>query len=144
METNQSVDPEKLDAAETRSASSMANPGVIDLFGLDRAKNEVLLVMNESRRWDGGDGQLHELQEKFNAYASFILDGEMSSSHPELAGKAVRIELRCPETPEGKVFELLHAIHDQLELQDVCVEVVVAEASCGEGCQCHAGGELRI
>ena len=33
--------------------------------------------MNESRPWKGGNEQLHELQEKFNTYASFILDGEM-------------------------------------------------------------------
>mgnify|MGYP003694134651 CR=1 FL=1 len=39
--------------------------------------------------------QLHEMQEKFNAYASFILDGEMTEAHPELAGRTARIQLRC-------------------------------------------------
>ncbi len=43
--------------------------------------------MFESRPWDDSDLQLFQLQEKFNAYVSFLLDGEMAEAHPELAGK---------------------------------------------------------
>ena len=70
------------------SQSGVAQAGVIDLFGFDQKKNEVLLVMNEPRPWDGSDIRLHELQEKFNAYVSFLLDGEMIDAHPELARQA--------------------------------------------------------
>jgi hypothetical protein len=94
---------------------------------LDSSRDEVVLVMNETRPWNGGDSQLHELQEKFNAYASFILDGEMTTAHPELAGKPARIELRCVELPTERALALLESIHDQLELQDVKVEVAVRE-----------------
>ena len=119
--------------------AGLVNPAVIDLLGFDSAHDEVLLVMNESRPWDGGDEQLHQLQEKFNAYASFILDGEMTSAHPELAGKKTRIELRCDQMPTEPTLALLQAIHDQLELQEIKVEVVVrAQASCGESCGCHS------
>jgi len=119
--------------------AGLVNPAVIDLLGFDSAHDEVLLVMNESRPWDGGDEQLHQLQEKFNAYASFILDGEMTSAHPELAGKKTRIELRCDQMPTESALALLQAIHDQLELQEIKVEVVVrAQASCGESCGCHS------
>ena len=104
----------------------MANPGALDIFAVDHARDEIVLVMNETRPWDGGDSQLHELQEKFNAYASFLLDGEMTAAHPELAGKKARIELRCLEWPRERALVLLQTIHDQLELQDVTVEVIVA------------------
>jgi len=67
------------------TATGVANPAVIDLFGFDQKTGEVLLAMNESRPWDGSDERLHELQEKFNAYVSFLLDGEMIAAHPELA-----------------------------------------------------------
>jgi len=107
--------------------SGVANPAVIDLFGFDQKTGEVLLVMNEPRPWDGGDEQLHELQEKFNAYASFILDGEMTEAHPELAGRTARIELRCQHMPNESALALLQTIHDQLELQAIKVEVVVKE-----------------
>ena len=118
--------------------SGVAQAGVIDLFAFDQKKNEVLLVMNEPRPWDGSEIRLHELQEKFNAYVSFLLDGEMIDAHPELEGKPARIELRCAEMPDEKAIALLGAIHDQLALQEIRMEVIVANAGdCGSGCTCH-------
>ena len=104
----------------------IANPAVIDVCGVDQNSGDVLLVMNELRPWRGGDEQLHQLQEKFNTYASFILDGEMTEAHPELKGRSARIELRCRHLPSDEALALLQAIHDQLELQAIKVEVVVA------------------
>ena len=121
----------------TQTRIGIANPEVIDLFGVDQKTSEVLLVMNEPRSWDGSHGQLHEMQEKFNAYASFILDGEMTEAHPELAGRTARIQLRCEYIPGKEALALLHAIHDQLELQAIKVEVVVVDPSCGDQCSCH-------
>ena len=122
-----------------RSLSGVQHTGVIDLFAFDGKTGEILLVMNEPRPWDGSDLRLHELQEKFNAYVSFLLDGEMIESHPELAGKPARIELRCAQMPDEKAIALLGAIHDQLALQEIRVEVIVAESgACGSGCSCHA------
>jgi Family of unknown function (DUF6572) len=98
--------------------------GVIDVIAQD-AKNEVVLVMNEPNEWDDSDEQLLALQERFNAYVSFLLDGEMAEAHPELAGKPTRIELRCVHMPEARVLELLGLIHDQLAFQEIRMEVVV-------------------
>jgi hypothetical protein len=120
----------------TQTRTGITNPGVIDLFGVDQKTSEVLLVMNEPRPWDGGHEQLHEMQEKFNAYASFILDGEMTEAHPELAGRTARIELRCEYPPGKEALALLQAIHDQLELQEIKMEVVVANG-CRDQCSCH-------
>jgi hypothetical protein len=117
----------------TQTRTGIANPAVIDLFGVDQKTSEVLLVMNESRPWDGSHEQLHEMQEKFNAYASFILDGEMTEAHPELADRTARIQLRCHHKPGEEALALLQAIHDQLELQAIKVEVVVTKSACG----CH-------
>jgi len=117
----------------------LANPAVIDLFAHDQKSDEVLLVMKEERPWDGAELRLHELQEKFNAYVSFLLDGEMVAAHPELAGKKARIELHCAAMPDEQALELLGLIHEQLQLQEIAMEVVVAEAG-GRGgeCTCHA------
>jgi hypothetical protein len=111
----------------TEPQPGIANPAVIDLLAVDQKTGEVLLVMKESRPWADGHEQLHQLQEKFNTYASFILDGEMTEAHPELKGQPARIELRCQHLPSDEAIALLHAIHDQLELQGIKVEVVVAE-----------------
>ncbi len=120
------------------NSTGVANPAVIDLFAHDPKTDEVLLIMKEDRPWDGSDLRLHEVQEKFNAYVSFLLDGEMIAAHPELAGKSARIELHCVDVPDERATELLGLIHDQLVLQEIKMEVVVAPAgSCGNGCACH-------
>ena len=118
------------------STAGVANPAVIDLFALDQKTGEVLLAMHEARPWDGSDERLHELQEKFNAYVSFLLDGEMVAAHPQLSGKPARIELRCDEMPDERALGLLNLIHDQLALQEIKMEVIVARQGCGEGCSC--------
>jgi len=123
---------------DQKAPTGIANAAVIDLFAIDEKTGEVLLVMNEERPWDSSDLRLHELQEKFNAYVSFLLDGEMLAEHPDLAGKRARIELRSKSMPDERAIELLGLIHDQLALQEIGMEVVVAEAGeCGAGCGCH-------
>jgi len=99
--------------------------GVIDVIAEDAKTGEVVLVMNEPNEWSGSDEQLLALQERFNAYVSFLLDGEMAEAHPELAGKPARIELRCAHTPDARALELLALIHDQLGFQEIKLEVVV-------------------
>jgi len=128
-----------MDAAEeTRVDGGIEQAAVIDLFAFDQKSGEVLLVMNEPRPWEGSDLRLHELQEKFNAYVSFLLDGEMSEAHPELAGKPARIELRCAQIPDDKAIALLGAIHDQLALQEIRLEVIVADGGdCASSCACE-------
>ena len=116
-------------ATRKEQRADAANPAIIDLFALDPKTDAVVLVMKESRAWDGSDERLHELQEKFNAYVSFLLDGEMAAAHPELAGKAARIELRCDYMPDDRALELLSLIHDQLALQEVKMEVVVKDGA---------------
>src|SRR5438128_10894930 len=98
---------------------------VIDLIGHDSKTDEIVLVMSEPGEWDGSDERLHELQERFNAYVSFLLDGELAELHPELAKKHARIEVRCDHIPDARALELLGMIHDQLAFQEIKMDVVV-------------------
>lgn len=136
---------ESLAVMESSNSSPAGDPpsggveqaGVIDLFALDPKTDQVVLAMHEPRPWDDSDERLHELQEKFNAYVSFLLDGEMIAAHPELAGKSARIELRCEYMPDDRALALLNLIHDQIALQEIKMEVIVADRGCGTGCSCH-------
>src|SRR6266480_1916312 len=105
--------------------------GVIDVIAHEAKTGEVVLVMNEADEWNGSDEQLLALQERFNAYVSFLLDGEMAESHPELAGKPARIEVRCAHMPDARTLELLGLIHDHLAFQDIKLEVVVRNEAAG-------------
>ena len=103
--------------------------GVIDVIAHDLKTGEAVLVMNEPNEWDSSDEQLLSLQERFNAYVSFLLDGEMESGHPELAGKPARIEVRCTHVPDSRALALLGHIHDQLAFQEIRLEVVVRDTA---------------
>jgi hypothetical protein len=93
--------------------------GMIDVIAQDSKTGEVVLVMDEPEPWDDSDERLLALQERFNAYVSFLLDGEMAEAHPELAGRPARIELRCAHIPDTRALELLGMIHDQLAFQEI-------------------------
>src|SRR6476659_5259278 len=95
---------------ETRP-NGVERADVIDFFAHDTKTDQVLLVMFESRSWDDSELQLFQVQEKFNAYVSFLLDGELAEAHPELADKNARIELRCADMPKGRALDLLNSIH---------------------------------
>ena len=97
------------------------------MIARDAKTGEVVLVMNEPNEWDSSDEQLLSLQERFNSYVSFLLDGEMAEAHPDLAGKPARIELRCVHMPDTRALELLGLIHDQLAFQEIKMEVVVKD-----------------
>ena len=99
--------------------------GIVDVIAEDKRSGEVVLVMNEANEWDSSDDELLALQERFNAYVSFLLDGELAEVHPELVGKPARIELRCGQMPEARALEFLGLIHDQLAFQEIRLEVIV-------------------
>jgi hypothetical protein len=110
---------------EPKSSNIKNRVGVIDIVAHDPKTDEAVLVMEEPAEWNGSHQQLHDLQERFNVYAAFLLDGEFAEAHPELAGKKARIEVRCAHMPDERAIELLGMVHDQLEFQGVRVEVVV-------------------
>src|SRR5436305_12427404 len=107
------------------NANAKGRTALIDVIAQDPKTDEVVLVMNQPDEWAGSDEQLLSLQERFNAYVSFLLDGEMAEAHPELAGKPARIELRCAHIPDIRELEFLGLIHDQLAFQEIKLEVVV-------------------
>jgi hypothetical protein len=120
------------------TASGSEHPGnenrvsLIDMIAHDPKTDEAVLIMNEPAAWDGSDGRLLELQERFNAYVSFLLDGEFAEWDPKLAQKRARIEVRCAHVPDARAIDLLGNIHDQLAHQEIKLEVVVKSVSISE------------
>ena len=99
--------------------------GVIDMIAHDPKRDEAVLVMNERKPWNDSEERLHQVQERFNAYVSFLLDGEFAEWDPKLAQKRVRIEVRCAHMPDSRGLDLLGQIHDQLAHQEIDVRVIV-------------------
>jgi hypothetical protein len=126
----------------------LSHPGVLDAFAHDKRRDLLVLAMYESRPWNGDERQLHQLQEKLNAYASFILDGEMADSFPQFAGKPVEIQLRTRHQPDPLALGLLQQAREQLSLQKIFLETIQIEPEfeiqheppSGGGCGCGNGG----
>lgn len=121
--------------------SGIERTGMLDAFAHDTRDDVLVLAMFETRPWEQGEPQLFQLQEKLNAYVSFILDGEMRDSFPHLLDKPVRIELRTAEEPSARALEFLGRARDQLALQQIGLEVVVIGKQSGGCCGGHGGTE---
>jgi Family of unknown function (DUF6572) len=93
---------------------SVDDPNVIDFVARDPS-GMVSLIMVEGRDWDESDRRLFELQEKINAYVSFVMDGQLVEQYPELAGKPVQLELRCARALNVKTAEFLEMVGEKLE-----------------------------
>ena len=118
--------------------SGIERTGMLDAFAHDTREDVLVLAMFETRPWDLGERQLFQLQEKLNAYVSFILDGEMKENFPHLLGKSVRIELRTSHEPSERALGFLGRARDQLALQQISLEVVVIGEVSGD--QASQGG----
>lgn len=121
--------------------SGIERTGMLDAFAHDTRDDVLVLAMFETRAWDLGDRQLWQLQEKLNAYVSFILDGELKDNFPHLAGKPVRIELRTVHEPSERAMGFLGRARDQLALQEIGLEVVlIGDVAPLEGGCCGGAG----
>jgi len=128
--------------------AGLERTGMGDAFAHDAREDVLVLAMFETRPWEFGERQLFQLQEKLNAYVSFILDGEMKENFPHLVEKPVRIELRTTAEPPKRAMEFLERAREQLALQRIGLEVVliseIATGCCGgsanDGGGCCGGG----
>jgi len=111
--------------------SGIERTAMLDAFAHDTREDILVLAMFETRAWEHGELQLFQLQEKLNAYVSFVLDGEMKENFPHLLGKPVRIELRTVHEPPQRALEFLDRAREQLALQEISLEVVLIG---GESC----------
>jgi hypothetical protein len=126
---------------ENITPKGVAHPGVLDAFAYDVRRETLVLAMYETRPWTGGEPQLLQLQEKLNAYASFILDGEMTGSFPQYADKPVEIQLRTKHEPADLSLRMLHAAREQLALQQIGLEVILVDSpEPSHACGCGQGG----
>lgn len=121
--------------------NGLENPGVLDAFAHDTRADKLVLAMYELRPWSGEEFQLFQLQEKLNAYLSFILDGELEDAFPDLTAKPVEIQLRTVHELDARALDFIGRVREQLALQQITFEVVridEAEGDCGTaGCNCH-------
>jgi hypothetical protein len=112
--------------------NGLENPGVLDALAHDARTDKLVLAIYETRPWLSKETQLFQLQEKLNAYLSFVLDGELNDSYPEFARKAVEIQLRTVHELDEKALAFVRLVREQIALQGIALEIVQIEATKGE------------
>ena len=85
--------------------------------------------MNEPNEWDGSDEQLLSLQERFNAYVSFLLDGERRKRIRNLPVNQRESNCVARTCPTRERSNCSAHIHDQLAFQEIKLEVVIDESN---------------
>lgn len=133
--------------ATPRRPMGLEHPAVLDAFAHDKRRDTLVLAMYETRPWTGDEAHILQLQEKLNAYASFILDGEMAESFPQFIGKPVEIQLRTRHQPDPLTLGFLNQAKDQLSLQQITIETIRIDsteefepAPASHSCGCGHGG----
>ena len=114
-----------------REQRGIQNPNVIDLISLDAEANQVVLLMLEKRPWGTVSDQLEQLDEKYNSYVSYVLDGHLVNQYPQYADKAVRIQLDCATPPGAQEQIRIDAMRNfaKSERLGFAVNVIVAGES---------------
>ena len=111
------------------------NPRVIDLIGLDAENDQVYLLMLELRpfRTEPGPVQLQQIENKFNSYLGYVLDGHLVAQYPQYEGKRVRIQLDCASIPGDDEIPFFTGMYDFAAGEDIefVVNVIASESQQG-------------
>jgi hypothetical protein len=95
---------------------------VIDQIGLT-PDGHAGLMMFEHRDWIDPSRQVSDLQRKVQAYFSFVVDGDMAASQPDLVGKPVWFRLVCEVPPPAIVRPVLLQMRDLLASHEIDFQV---------------------
>jgi hypothetical protein len=93
----------------------LATTGSVDEIRKDKGEREFRLILDVER----GEWLLPRaiwlLQEKLNAYASFVLDGKMRELYPYAQPRDVRIVVRSRGQPPHDALKLVGMVREALE-----------------------------
>lgn len=78
----------------------------VDLLGLNKGTGKIELGIIDDLDWDEPKVHLQLLQDKINAYLSFIESGEIYESYPEAKNRSFKILIATKYQPDkiGKDF----------------------------------------
>jgi hypothetical protein len=103
----------------------MANPRIVDLINANKENNEVILIMMEDRKWGSVPNQLKQVEDKFNTYLGFVLDGFLVQHYPQYDGYRACFKIQCIEAIRDEDEEFFNAVKKYAESQNIRFEIEV-------------------
>ena len=110
-------------------ARGVENPGVVDLIHHDRDTGEVVLTLLERRPWGSSPEQIRQLEDKINAYLSYVCLGHLVRDYEQYAELKVRIQLDCAEAPRPEERRFLEAARQYIAGEGIRFVVSVVPAA---------------
>lgn len=96
---------------------SIEQADVVDGFGIDLARNMVVLTISDHLLWDAR--HLEVLEAKLASYIRFIESGQLKEALPSAEGKTVEIQVFCEHRPNKEGEILLAAANEAVSTRGV-------------------------
>lgn len=109
------------DTSKVLTERGIQNPKVIDLIHPVN-KDIVEIFMVEERPW-GNDIQITQLEEKFNVYLGYVLEGFFTEQYPDYKDRSVHFILECKQAPHGEIKEMINAMQQYATSENIEFEV---------------------
>lgn len=93
---------------------SLMNLEIVDFISIDLNGNAVLTV-SDDLKWDDKNEHLMALQNKINAYLSFIESGNIYQDYPNAKGRDIVIEIIAKYEPNDNAKVFLGATKEVLQ-----------------------------
>lgn len=107
------------------------NPRVIDLIAFDQSADVVRIHLIEFRPWEETRSRFEQLQDKFNNYLDYVLDGYLVEQYPQYRNKKVNFVLECSSEPSRQFAELIEAMRRFAKNAGFELEVLLNERGLG-------------
>ncbi len=89
---------------------SVDQRSVIDIVGVDRSTNRVVLTISDHLDWTTESKHEFVLQDKLNDYLAFAESGELLVAYPDAAGRPVEIAIVFAEPPSETGLRFLASV----------------------------------
>jgi len=104
------------------------NPEIIDGIGIDNSRKAICLLLTDHLMWQGDDNPVNEydhlilLQDKINAYLSYLEAKQYKSQYPESVFHMAVIEIHFKYDISGHCKKFLQAVQDQVGQYGIKIE----------------------
>lgn len=107
------------------------NPNTIDGIAIDRERNALVLLLTDHLAWIGPEApsefdHLKLLQDKINAYVSFLESGQFKERYPDEDFSMAVVEIHFKHNITDNCEKFLNAVQDQVGQLGIKIEVVIA------------------
>lgn len=106
------------------------NPNVVDGVAIDKDRNALCLLLTDHLAWEGKDAldeyeHLKLLQEKLNAYISFLESGQYKESYPNEEFSMAVIEIHFQYSVTDNCEKFLNTVQNQVGQYEIKIEALI-------------------